>query len=118
MSLKSFEHDPTLNSNGVRVQFSRKGAIPATTPGSPDHVVNDGGSIRPIKDQKGWQVRCDQVGVHGGYEFSFGGNFSRSMVAGEVNKIDFTIDQPVVIRIEHIGMVSPDWGAIVVTRLY
>lgn len=54
-----------LNALGVQEQFRNKGTIRASAPGSPRHVVNDGGTIRSAKEQTGWRIRCDQVGTCG-----------------------------------------------------
>ena len=104
-----------LNANGVAEQYRNKGSIPASAPGSPHHIVNDGGSIRPIKGQTGWRIRCDQVGTEGGYEFTVGSN-SHTVMAGEMEVFDFIVDQALLLRVEQIGMV-PGWGAIVAKRL-
>jgi len=104
-----------LNANGVAEQYRNKGSIPASAPGSPHHIVNDGGSIRSAKDQKGWRIRCDQVGTDGGYEFEVGSN-THTVMAGEAEAFNITVDVPLHLRVEQIGMVS-GWGAIVATRL-
>ena len=105
-----------LNVNGVVEQYRNKGSITASAPGSPHHIVNDGGSIRPHRDQVGWRIRCDQVGTDGGYEFTFGTN-TQTVMAGEVEAFNFTVDGALQLRVEHIGMVS-GFGAIVATRLF
>ena len=104
-----------LNVNGVHPQLQHKGSIPASAPGNPHHIVNIGGHIRPIKGQTGWRIRCDQVGTDGGYEFEVGSN-THTVMAGEVEAFNITVDVPLHLRVEQIGMVS-GWGAIVATRL-
>ena len=104
-----------LNALGVREQCRNKGTIRASVPGSPHHIVNDGGSIRSAKDQTGWRIRCDQVGTDGGYEFTVGSN-THIVMAGEVEAFNFTVDQPLHLWVEQIGMVS-GWSAVVATRL-
>ena len=104
-----------LNTNGVVEQYRNKGSIPASAPGSPHHIVNDGGSIRSAKDLTGWRIRCDQVGTDGGYEFEVGSN-SHTVMAGEMGAFDFVVDQAQLLRVEGLGMLA-GWAAIVVTRL-
>ena len=104
-----------LNALGVQEQFRNKGTIRASAPGSPRHVVNDGGTIRSAKEQTGWRIRCDQVGTDGGYEFTVGAN-THTVRAGEAEPFNITFDVPRHLRLEQIGMVS-GWGAIVATRL-
>ena len=104
-----------LNVNGVHPQLQHKGSIPASAPGSPHHIVNIGGHIRPIKGQTGWRIRCDQVGTDGGYEFTVGSN-SHTVMAGEMGAFDFVVDQAQLLRVEGLGMLA-GWAAIVVTRL-
>lgn len=115
---KSYEHDPTLNANGIRVQFSRKGAIPPSAPQSPHHVANDGGQIRVQKGQTGWRIRCAQVGSCGGFDISIGKGMSKTLMPGIVDQVDFTVDVAESLKVEHIGMLSRDWGALVITRLF
>ena len=83
-----------LNANGVAEQYRNKGSISASAPGSPHHIVNDGGSIRPHRDQVGWRIRCDEVGTDGGYEFSIGPSTTQTVMAGEVEAFNFTVDVP------------------------
>ena len=104
-----------LNTCGVAEQYRNKGSIPASAPGSPNFIVNDGGSIWSAKDQTGWRIRCEQVGTDGGYEFEVGSN-THTVMAGEVEAFNITVDVPLHLRVEQIGMVS-GWGAIVATRL-
>ena len=104
-----------LNNHGVIPQHRHSGTIPASAPGSRHYIINNGGSIRVTKGQTGWRFRCEQVGTHGGYEFTVGST-CRTVMAGEIKAFDFTIDQALLLRIEQIGMVS-GWGAIVATRL-
>ena len=104
-----------LNINGVVEQHRNRGSIPAGAPGSPHHSVNDGGTIRPNRDQVGWRIRCDQVGTDGGYEFEVGSN-SHTVMAGEMGAFDFVVDQAQLLRVEGLGMLA-GWAAIVVTRL-
>lgn len=116
--LKSYDYDPTLNSNGVRVQYFNKGPIPPTTPQSPHHVANDGGHIRLIKGQTGWRIRCAQVGSCGGFEISVGNGICENIFPGIVGQVDFTVDVAENLKVEHIGMLSQDWGALVISRLF
>ena len=106
-----------LNINGVVEQHRNRGSIPAGALGSPHHSVNDGGTIRPNRDQVGWRIRCDQVGTDGGYEFSIGPSTTQTVMSGELEAFNFTVDLPLQLRVEHIGMVS-GFGAIVATRLF
>ena len=105
-----------LNVNGVVEQYRNKGSISASAPGSPDHIINDGGCIRSHCDQVGWRIRCDQVGTDGGYEFTFGTN-TQTVMAGEAEAFNFIVDGALQLRVEHIGMVS-GFSAIVATRLF
>ena len=93
-----------LNTNGVVEQYRNKGSIPASAPGSPHHIVNDGGSIRSAKDQTGWRIRCDQVGTDGGYEFEVGSNTHTVMAARWRPSTSPSMCR--CTRIEQIGMVS------------
>ena len=106
-----------LKANGVVEQYRNKGSIPASANGSPHHIVNDGGSIRPHRDQVGWRIRCDEVGTDGGYEFSIGPSTTHTVMSGELEAFNVTFDVPLQLRVEHIGMVS-GFGAIVATRLF
>ena len=105
---KSYEYDPRVNANGIRVQYVNKGSIPPTAPQSPHHVANDCGQIRAHKDQKGWQVRCAQVGSSGGFDISIGKGISKTVLPGIVDQVDFTVDIAKHVKIEHIGMLIRD----------
>ena len=115
---KSYERDPTLNVNGIRVPYFNKGPIPPSTPKSPHHVANDGGHIRLIKGQTGWRIRCAQVGSCGGFDISIGNGMGKSILPGMVGQVDFTVDIAEHVKIEHIGMLIRDWSALVITRLF
>ena len=65
----------------------------------------------------GWRIRCDQVGTDGGYEFEVGSN-THTVMAGEVEAFNITVDVAENLKVEHIGMLSQDWGALVITRLF
>ena len=106
-----------LNANGIKVPFFNKGPIPPTTPQSPHHVANDGGQIRVIKGQTGWQVRCAQVGSCGGFDISVCSAISKTLMPGIVDQIDFTVGVAENLRVDHIGMLCQDWGALVITRV-
>ena len=56
------------------------------------------------------------MGTDGVYEFTFGTN-TKTVMAGEAEAFNFTVDVPLQLRVEHIGMVS-GFGAIVATRLF
>ena len=107
-----------LNNNGVKEQPKNKGAIPPSAPKSPHHIANGGGFIRPCKKQTGWRVKCSQVGSHGGFELTVGNHVHKTIMPGIVGQVDFTIDCNEMIRVEHIGMQSLDWGVLVVSREY
>ena len=107
-----------LNHNGVKEQARNKGAIPPSAPKSPHHIANDGGHIRPSKRQKGWHVQCAQVGSCGGFELSIGNYQHRAIVPGIVDRVDFTVDCPELIKVDHIGMLCRDWGALVISRVF
>ena len=115
---KSYERDPTLNQNGVRVPYFNKGPIPPSTPQSPHHVANDGGHIRVQKGQTGWWIRCAQVGSCGGFDISIGSTISKTLMPGIVGQVDFTVDVAENLKVEHVGMLSRDWGALVITRVF
>jgi len=107
-----------LNLNGVRVPHQHKGAIPPSAPKSHHHIANDGGWIRPLIRQTGWRVRCAQVGTCGGYDISVGSHVHKAFLPGMVDSVDFTVDEPGLIKVEHIGMLSNDWGALVISRVF
>ena len=115
---KTYDRDPTLNQNGVRVQYFNKGPIPPSAPQSSHHIANDGGQIRVHKDQVGWRVRCAQVGSCGGFDISIGSTISKTLMPGIVGQIDFTVDVAENLKVEHVGMLSQDWGALVISRLF
>ena len=106
-----------LNLNGVRVPHQHKGAIRASAPGSPNFVANDGGHIRPYSKQTGWRVRCAQVGTSGGFEISVGNHQHRTILPG-MAPVDFTLEELALVRVEHIGMLSREWGALVISRVF
>lgn len=105
-----------LNVNGVHVPHQNKGAIKPSAPGSQHFIANDGGYIRPLAKQKGWRVRCAQVGSFGGFEISVGNHQHRSILPGMV-PVDFTSEEMAIIKVEHIGMLC-DWGALVISRVF
>ena len=115
---KTYDRDPTLNQNGVRVQYFNKGTIPPSAPQSHHHISNDGGLIRLHKEQIGWRVRCSQVGSCGGFDISIGSVISNTLLPGIVDQIDFTVDIAENLKVEHSGVLSRDWGAVVITRLF
>ena len=106
-----------LNHNGVKEQAKNKGAIPPSAPKSPHHIANGGGFIRPCKKQTGWRVRCSQVGSHGGFELTVGNHVHKVVMPGMGTEVDFTVDCPELIRVEHVGLRSLDWGVLVVSRV-
>ena len=107
-----------LNANGIKVPFFNKGPIPPSAPQSPHHVANDGGHIRVQKDQTGWQVRCSQVGSCGGFDISIGSAINKTLMPGITDQVDFSVDVAENLKVDHIGMLSRDWGALVITRLF
>lgn len=107
-----------LNHNGVRTPYQSKGAISPSAPGSPHHIANDGGYIRSLKNQKGWRVQCSQVGKCGGFEVSVGHHNHKTIFPGMVDQVDFTIEEQAILKVEHIGMLGNDWGALVVSRVF
>nr|WP_115093677.1 hypothetical protein [Synechococcus sp. UW106] len=107
-----------LNVNGIQVPYQHKGAIPPSAPKSPHHIANDGGWMRPLVRQTGWRVQCAQVGSCGGYEITIGTGIHKTILPGMGDKVDFTVDEPGVIRVEHIGMLCRDWSALVISRVY
>ena len=108
--------DLGLNSNGIRPQPVRKGSIPPSAPGSCHHICNEGGWIKPTKEQVGWRVRVAQVGTCGGYEITVGAHIHKFVLPGMVDQVDFTIDVADTLRVEQFGMLSNDWGALVVSK--
>jgi len=105
-----------LNSNGVRVPFQHRGAIPPMAEGSDSHVVNDGGILKPKKDQKAWRVHCDEPGDFGGFDLAFGPNIFRSVMPGAA-KVDFTVPADHGVRVDHVGMQS-GWGPLIISRVF
>ena len=105
-----------LNSNGVRVPFQHRGAIPPMAEGSDSHVVNDGGILKPKKDQKAWRVHCDEPGDFGGFDLAFGPNIFRSVMPGAA-KVDFTVPADHGVHVSHVGMQS-GWGPLFITRVW
>ena len=116
--LKSYGRDPILNVNGIRVPYFNKGTIPPSAPQSPHHIANDGGHIRVQKGQTGWRIRCEQVGSCGGFDISIGKCMSKTLMPDIVGQVDFTVDVVENLKVEHVGMLSRDWGALVVSRLF
>ena len=74
--------------------------------------------FRVIKGQTGWRVRCAQVGSCGGFDISIGSAINKTLMPGIVDQVDFSVDVAENLKVEHIGMLSRDWGALVVTRLF
>ena len=107
-----------LNQHGVKPPKKTKGIIPPSAPKSPHHIANQCGTIRPCKRQTGWRVRCSQVGSQGGFELTVGNHIHKTIMPGMGSQVDFTIDYNEIIRVDHIGMQSLDWGVLVVSREY
>ena len=105
-----------LNSNGVRVPFQHRGAIPPMAEGSDSHVVNDGGILKPKKDQTAWRVHCDEPGDFGGFDLAFGPNIFRSVMPGTA-KVDFIVPADYGVQVSHVGMQS-GWGPLLITRVW
>ena len=106
-----------LNKHGIKEQIKHKGIIPPSVPGSIHHVASDGGWMRPHVKQTGWRVRCGQIGSCGGYEISIN-NHHITILPGTVDQVDFIVDEIANIKVEHIGMLSNDWGALVISRVF
>ena len=119
MAYKTFfnNKDRGLNVNGVQVPYQNKGSIPPSEPGSCHHICNEGGWIKPAVKQKGWRITCSQTGSCGGFEVSVGINIHRELLP-EVDQFDFTVEGVSIIRISHIGMLSSDWGDLIITRVF
>ena len=113
--LKSYDYDPTLNSNGVRPQPRRTGTIPPIQKGGSAYLANEGGWVRATAGQKGWRVQCDQIGTAGGYDISVGNFVHRSLLDLEA-PVDLLIPKAETIRVEPIGMVG-GWGQILVSKV-
>lgn len=109
---------PGLNSNGVREQHRHKGCIKPSAPKSRHFVANNGGFINPLINQIGWKIHCNKVGSSGGYDISVGNDIHNSIMPDSFSPADFNIECPKKIRIEHIGMISQDWGTLIVSRLF
>ena len=114
---KTFATNKELGFQRRKEQAKNKGAIPPSAPKSPHHIANGGGFIRPCKKQTGWRVRCSQVGSHGGFELTVGNHVHKVVMPGMGTEVDFTIDCPEQIRVEHVGLRSLDWGVLVVSRV-
>lgn len=107
-----------LNKHGIKEQIKHKGIVPPSAPRSPHHIANRGGYIKPYKGQVGWRVRCSQSGSQGGFEITVGHHIHKVIVPGVKDQVDFTIDCPETVRVDHIGMLSNDWGALVISRVF
>ena len=57
------------------------------------------------------------MGSHGGFELTVGHHVHKVVMPGMGTEVDFTIDCPELIRVEHVGLRSLDWGVLVVSRV-
>lgn len=110
-----------LNTFGVEEQLVHKGYIEPLEPKGDHFLCNFGGHIRPNTKkeglQSGWRIYVEKRGSAGGFLVTRELKDELEIMPGE-GPFEHFYSGSGFIRVEHIGMVSNDWGALVISRVF